>query len=317
VTSILAMNRDTRASLLAALREMHDGRWERNVGTDGGRSLLWTGRIVIVGAVTTAWDRAHDVIASMGDRFVIVRMDSTETKGRIAAGRRAVRNTGDEDRMRAELAGAVGGLLATVNPRAVGTLTRPEQDRLLQAADVVTLARTGVDYDYRGNVIDAHAPEMPTRFAKQLTQMVRGALAIGVSRPAALRLALRCARDSMPPLRLAIVDDVAAHPGAQTHQVRKRLQKPRATVDRQLQSLHMLGVLTCEEEESSHRGEAVTRWHYQLAAGITPSVLDPNSVPEKSPRTVHGSRERRRRDIPTDISGTENRPGAYAQKPQT
>ena len=39
VTSILAMNRDTRASLLAAFREIHDGRWERNVGTDGGRSL--------------------------------------------------------------------------------------------------------------------------------------------------------------------------------------------------------------------------------------------------------------------------------------
>ena len=45
VTSILAMNRDTRASLLAGLREIHDGRWERNVGTDGGKSLTWTGRL--------------------------------------------------------------------------------------------------------------------------------------------------------------------------------------------------------------------------------------------------------------------------------
>ena len=53
---------------------------------------------------------------------------------------------------------------------------------MLAAADLVTLARTGVEFDYRGNVIDAHAPEMPTRFAKQLTQIIRGAVAIGMDR---------------------------------------------------------------------------------------------------------------------------------------
>ena len=43
VTSILSMNRDSRSTLLAALREVHDGHWERNVGSDGGRSLAWSG----------------------------------------------------------------------------------------------------------------------------------------------------------------------------------------------------------------------------------------------------------------------------------
>jgi hypothetical protein len=58
--------------VLAALREIYDGRWERNVGTDGGMSLTWTGRIAVVGAVTTAWDAAHAVISVMGDRFVSI-----------------------------------------------------------------------------------------------------------------------------------------------------------------------------------------------------------------------------------------------------
>src|SRR5215469_3175519 len=49
-TSILSMNRDTRALVLAALREIHDGRWSRNVGTDGGFTLSWEGRLIIVGA---------------------------------------------------------------------------------------------------------------------------------------------------------------------------------------------------------------------------------------------------------------------------
>ena len=183
-TSILAMNRDTRGALLAALREIHDGRWERNVGTDGGRTLTWKGRIVIVGAVTTAWDRAHDVIASMGDRFVVVRMDSTV--GRVEAGNRARRNTGGEDAMRAELAEYVGGLLSTVDRGHQVDISDDEEAWLVAAADVVTLARTGVDYDYRGDVIDAHAPEMPTRFVKQLYQLIRGATAIGLSHPKAM-----------------------------------------------------------------------------------------------------------------------------------
>ena len=77
VTSILSMQRDARAEVLGALREVYDGHWSRNVGTDGGQTLDWSGRLAVVGAVTTAWDRAHAVIASMGDRFVLLRMDST------------------------------------------------------------------------------------------------------------------------------------------------------------------------------------------------------------------------------------------------
>jgi hypothetical protein len=65
--------------------------------------------------------------------------------------------------MRAELSTAVGNLLQLVTADAGIVLTDAEQERLLQAANIVTLARTGVEYDYRGDVVDAHAPEMPTR----------------------------------------------------------------------------------------------------------------------------------------------------------
>ncbi|MCA1704734.1 MAG: hypothetical protein LC808_16310, partial [Actinobacteria bacterium] len=184
VTSILAMNRDTRGAVLAAFREIHDGHWARNVGTDGGRTLTWKGRIVVIGAVTTAWDRAHDVIAAMGDRFVLLRMDSTN--GRPEAGRQAIANTGREEKMRTDLSKAVAGVMAGLDTSVDVDLTEDEVDRLLAAADLVTLARTGVDYDYRGDVIDAHAPEMPTRFTKQLTQLVRGGLTLGLSREHAM-----------------------------------------------------------------------------------------------------------------------------------
>lgn len=307
VTSILSMNADARAQMLGALREVYDGRWSRNVGADGGLTLEWSGRVAVVGAVTTAWDKAHAVIASMGDRFVLVRMDSTT--GRQRAGRRAIGNTGSETAMRAELAAAAAGVLAGMNPNPV-TVTAAETDALLAAADLVTLARTGVEYDYRGDVIDAHAPEMPTRFAKQLAQVVRGGVAIGMERADALRLAIRCARDSMPPLRLAIIDEVAAHPDSSTAEVRKRIGKPRATVDRQLQALHMLGVLDCEETEISWSGRNGTRWTYRLAEGINPTALDPKSVPEISNNTPNPNKGGGEHDSapvpPFDISGTDS-----------
>jgi hypothetical protein len=246
----------------------------------------------------------------MGDRFVLVRLDSTS--GRQRAGRKAIGNTGSEVQLRDELAGAVAGVLAGMNPDPI-TITEAETDVLLAAADLVTLARTGVEYDYRGDVIDAHAPEMPTRFAKQLTQIMRGAVAVGIDRVAALRLAIRCARDSMPPLRLAIIEDLAAHPGSSTADIRKRLDKPRQTVDRQLQALHILGVLTVEETEYGDYGK--TRWYYTLASGMTPSVLDPKSLPDLSVHTPSPSEERSEREseehspeVGTDISGKHSGP---------
>lgn len=92
----------------------------------------------------------------------------------------------------------------------------------------------------------------------------------------------RKARDSMPPLRLAILDDVAANPDTPTRDVRKRLGKPRATVDRQLQALNMLGVLDVDEDETEWAGRPATVWRYRLADGIDPKALDPESVPDSA-----------------------------------
>ena len=263
VTSILSADRNTRASVLAAIREIYDGRWERNVGTDGGATLTWTGRIVVVGAVTTAWDAAHSVVATMGDRFVLLR---PKTKaGRKKAGLGAIRNTGDETTMRNELAAVVGGVVAHMNTER-HNLTNTEIDQLLKAADIVTLARSAVERDYRGDILFAHDPEMPTRFAKQLVQMLRGAVAIGMIPADAMRLATRCARDSIPPLRRDILLDLANNPESQLVDVRKRISKPRNTVRRELECMHMLGLLRCDEtDDVGSDGKRYTIWRYRLA----------------------------------------------------
>jgi hypothetical protein len=52
----------------------------------------------------------------------------------------------------------------------------------MAVADLVTAARTAVERDYQGNPTSAHALEMPTRFAKQLTQVIRAGGRIPVIR---------------------------------------------------------------------------------------------------------------------------------------
>ena len=77
-TSILEMHRDARAEVLAALREVYDGRWDRSVGADGGRTLTWTGHLGLIAGCTTAIDSAHAVMSVMGTRFLLVRLQGNK-----------------------------------------------------------------------------------------------------------------------------------------------------------------------------------------------------------------------------------------------
>ena len=270
LTSILAMDSNVRGSVMAAFREIHDGRWERNVGFAGGRTLTWMGRIVVVAACTTAWDEARKVIEAMGDRFVLIRSDSTT--GRAESTRQAIGNTGREGAMRTELAGAMGALIASADT-GVRNLTGAEVERLIKLANVVTWARSGVERDYRGDVVNAHAPEMPTRFAKQLAQVVRGALSLGIGSDAAMQLAVRCARDSMEPLRRDLLLDIAANPDAEPNEVHRRIVRPLTTVKQNLTALHMLRLVKCEERLERRANRMVEVPHYSLAPDLDRATL--------------------------------------------
>jgi Homeodomain-like domain len=267
-TSILSMNKDTRALVLGALREIHDGHWSRRIGGEGGRILPWSGRLVIIGACTTAWDAAHLVIATMGDRFLLVR-PRTVPGSRRAAGLQAMRNVSSETEMREQLGQAVAALLGSVAGRGP-VLTDDENEAVLDLADLIARTRTAVQRTFSGEPAFAHATEMPTRIAKQLAQLLRGGLALGMNRDEAMRVVERCAADTMPPMRLRLLVDVAANPGSPTARVTSRVQLPNKTVDRALQELHLLGLLTVDEIDYGSK----TRWIYTLASDVSGEALE-------------------------------------------
>ena len=267
-TSILSMpDRTSKPMILAALREIYDGYWVRNVGSDGGQELEWTGHLTLIGGCTTSWDTAHTTIAAMGDRFALIRGDSRNLEDRLSAGRQAMKNTGDEVLMRAELKAASKRVISAASTKEV-TVAAEDQDAILRAANVVTMARSAVDFDYRGKVEYSHDPESPTRLTKELIQLMRGAIAIGLDHERALALAMRSARDSMPPIRLACLLDIAYHSESKVQHVSQRIQRPWSAVDKALQALHSVGLLVCAAQEEAHKGKTKVSWYYTIASGV-------------------------------------------------
>jgi hypothetical protein len=74
---------------------------------------------------------------------------------------------------------------------------------------------------------------------------------------------------------LAILRDVAANPDTRVLDVRRRLQKPRTTIDRALAALHILGLLTCREEEQDYGSKPRQVRHYSLAADVDLTAIAP------------------------------------------
>lgn len=281
LTSILSLGGEAQASVFAALREMYDGVWVRAHGADGGQELVWEGRLAVVAAVTTAWDTHQEANAKMGARFVVIRPDSSEEEQRKRTGQQALNNLGSEVEMREELAEAACGVLAAMDP-SLAVLTELDHTRLLAAANVATRARTAVERNYRGEPLSAHAPEAAARFVKQLGQVVRGTMAIGVPHDEAVTLAVRCARDSIPTMRLAIIDYLATvavsdralvgDVWSTTAEVVRALGLPRTSVSNELQALVLLGVLEVVYEDDG--GDYPISPSYRFAAALDPQALD-------------------------------------------
>ena len=286
VTSILSADRNTRGSVLAAIREIYDGRWERNVGTDGGQTLTWTGRLVIVGAVTTAWDSAHARGGGHGRPLCAdpIRFERG-TRAAPACAQSAIPATRWPCASSWPPRSAASSATLSADEYQLADV---EIDQLVKAADVVTMARTAVERDYQGEVIDAHAPEMPTRFAKQLAQMIRGAVAIGMTPAAAMRLAIRCARDSIPPLRREILLDVAANPGSPARSTCANASAgPGAPSNGKWRASTCCGCCNASRRRGDPGyGEKMrTTWRYSLAAGFdrdTLLAMDRGAAPQSS-----------------------------------
>jgi hypothetical protein len=225
------MNHDARAELLAALREVYDGQWSRSIGVDGGQKLLWTGRLGLIAGCTTAIDTAHSVISTMGARFMLVRVEGHDD----LAGD-ALAHVGRELKMREELRAAVRGFLEHLSGTAYPVEAKRQE--LAALGKFVARARSPVDRDYQGEIRLVLDPEAPTRLCKMLAQLWRASGLLGLAVDDAWELVLRVGFDSIPKLRLMVLDALAGRRApASTTSIAERVEHPSRTTRRALEDL--------------------------------------------------------------------------------
>ena len=289
--AVLSMNRDGRAALLAALREVYDGSWTRHVGTDGGRTLSWAGKVGLVAGVTPTIDRHHAVMGSMGERFVLFRLPEVDESEQAA---RALAHVGKEASMRRELSTSVASLFSTGLSQPL-ELTDADRDRLIALAVLTVRCRSSVERDgYTREIELIPDAEAPARLVVVLAQLLAGLDAIGATRPEAWRIVTKASLDSIPATRRSVIDVLleATEP-IPTPKLAEQLGYPTPTAKRALEDLTAHGVARRASRGTGQTADTweISEWTRQRHEAI--------SAPEMSSNTRSG----RLKDFPPpDIS---------------
>jgi hypothetical protein len=205
--SVLSARPDDRAEAFAALRELYDGAWTRDLGTDGGRQLKWKGKVGLIVGSTEAVDSHADSMAQLGERLVFYRLDG----GGMQQLDYALLQAGDgAQRMERELREAVAGLFKDTSYVA-DPATAEEIATLKAISWRAVQLRSAVVRDRRTREIEAvHKTEGPARLFLMLERMFIGIASLEADRATAMAVVRRVAMDSVPPMRRKALEFIEA-----------------------------------------------------------------------------------------------------------
>lgn len=276
--SVLSLHHDSRAQVLAALREVYDGEWTRVMGTDGGKTLRWEGKVGPLAGCTPTIDRHNAVMGTMGERFVLLRLSPTDAHDQ---GRKALKHSKQSEQMRAELSGAVAALF---EQQAGEPPERSEHDeeRLVNLAVLVVRCRSAVERDgYSREVELIPEPEAPARLVIVLDRLLAGLLSLGADPDTAWQVVETAALDSIPALRRKTMTTLIAGPSEMTTaNIAEAIGYPKMTTERALEDLVAHGVVVANR---NGQGKATTwqisPWTAENYAAATSSEMAGDTSP--------------------------------------
>jgi hypothetical protein len=241
-TSVLSLPRETMVDLLGAMREIYDGKWDRPLGSDGGRTETWAGKMSVITGCTPAIDTHHGVIASMGERFVMLRYPETDGMNEAA---KAARNS-NMDELREALRDALREFLTrSFTPY---TMTDTQYDRITSMSALAAKCRSSIPrHSYTRDVEETPSAEYPARLAKALVALWCGMRSAGVSESRAWQIVGRVAFDSMPKSRSLTFSWLMSKNGTgeenQITRISDHIRCSRSATRRVLEDLALHGVL--------------------------------------------------------------------------
>ena len=144
-------------------------------------------------------------------------------------------------------------------------LTPEARAGLIGLASLVSLSRSPVHRDFKGEIELVGDAEAPTRIVKQLGSLWRACGMLGLTHADSWEVVSRCALDSIPKLRGAVIRHLAAQAApASTTAVGLGVVHPSRTVRRALEDLEAHHVV---ERESAGQGKADSWQLSEMARG--------------------------------------------------
>jgi hypothetical protein len=285
-TTVLTMRSENQAEILSQFREIYDGSYSKGFGT--GKQFFWKGHVGLIAACTPVYDKHYSVIGSLGDRFMLYRIESTRDED---VGIQAQRIVGQEEKMRKEIREAIHKFLDQFK-----TLENIqfEKDELVNR-DIVTLAcwcayaRCPVDRDrYTQCVQYLPQPEGPARLVKQFMQLGM-ALALTHSKRVidlpVYKTLKKIGRDLISAQRLSILrhlweEKIFEHARIWkvTKEISDGLNMPATTTKMLLEDLMIVGLLNRKRAGEGETAPYEWQWSekgYDMAAGA--KVFDVSS----------------------------------------
>jgi hypothetical protein len=177
-TTVLSMRSENQQEILSQLREAYDGQYTKIFGN--GKEINWKGRFGLIAACTPVYDKHYAVIGSMGERFLLYRIDDVDGQ---KMGLQARNIVGLESVMRPELTKSLHKFIdqfrdtEKMKSEFVVDISEDMEFRIISLACFVAVARCPVERDNRNRILYLPAPEGTGRLTKQFIQMGK-ALAI-------------------------------------------------------------------------------------------------------------------------------------------
>jgi hypothetical protein len=268
-TSFLSMRREDRGVVVSQLREIADGKWDKDTGEKGSQS--WRGKVTLIAACTPALEMAWSIHRNMGDRFITLRWNDADDE---ATANKAQQNDGLEEEISSRIQSLAQAYMGTPTFSPPPPIPALFVEPLTKIALLSCWLRTPVHRDEYTHKIDDVGPrEKPTRMVKALRTLLAGYQTL-YERPLLttdLRVAYRLAMDSVPLRRFRIVDSLTDDQEFSFRDVSELSGTPRATLQRDLDELYEIGVLTVttrKEDEQERIYVSLTRSFSQHRAHI-------------------------------------------------
>lgn len=252
-TSILSMRSEHQQEIIAQLREMYDGQYSKDFGN--GISINWTGHFGLIGACTPVYDMHYGVVAQMGERFILYRIDGEDDLG---IGKRAQEIVGQEDQMRDDIRTAIHSFIdrfQDLNDIEIKASGAEINDAIVHLACIVAKGRCPVQRERSGGeVLYKPAPEGPARLTKQLMQLGYGLSLVRetyIIDQHILKTLQKVSRDLMPAYRLSAIKFlwgrgalVSEYKAFTTKEVADGTDMVSKTALRTLEDLMLVGIVT-------------------------------------------------------------------------